>query len=342
MNSNRFRLTAALLLGATGLLLTAVAASENRATTCDHEDGNVHRLDCRHGVISVIDSVWGRSNSWVCTDEGQSHLELANTACLQESTVDELKTKCNGRKSCEVSLTGFHTHGTCDGTFKYLQTTFTCLEPTGLGHVTIDGAAYGRRDQTTCSEGRPFDQRQNVNCLEPSTSLVVKMYSSTIFFSQMHSSTIFLFVSPSLKLSPFSSFKGVRGNPPVQSQPAMQCSPTHVKAPTSTWRFPTCANLLRLITRMSSKQFCHLVWLPFERIIQRLSPLLNLVSARRILVSRDDSTFQFPGLRPAQGHSFNNKDSHHNANICCLCCFSSCIRTTYLIYDNKMLVCQSI
>ncbi|XP_019712615.1 L-rhamnose-binding lectin CSL2-like [Hippocampus comes] len=189
MNSNRFRLTAALLLGATGLLLTAVAASENRATTCDHEDGNVHRLDCRHGVISVIDSVWGRSNSWVCTDEGQSHLELANTACLQESTVDELKTKCNGRKSCEVSLTGFHTHGTCDGTFKYLQTTFTCLEPMtvvacqgamahldcGLGHVTIDGAAYGRRDQTTCSEGRPFDQRQNVNCLEPSTSLVVKM-----------------------------------------------------------------------------------------------------------------------------------------------------------------------
>uniref|UniRef100_A0A3Q2XLR0 L-rhamnose-binding lectin SML-like n=1 Tax=Hippocampus comes TaxID=109280 RepID=A0A3Q2XLR0_HIPCM len=242
MDSYRFRLSAVLLLAATGLLLTAVADHVDRVTTCDNNVWQVHRLYCDRGVINVTNSLYGRSNSLVCA-EGKSNKRLANTTCNQQGTMDKVKTRCNGKKSCELGLHAFRTPDPCVGTFKYLQTNFTCLEASMGSVITIYGADYGRRDQTTCSYRRAPRELKNVTCLQP-TALVAQMYSSTIYF---FSSPLFL------KLRPFSSFIGAMGNSAVQSQPAMQCSKTHVKAPTSTWRFPTPVNLLRLITRISSK-----------------------------------------------------------------------------------------
>ncbi|XP_019718507.1 L-rhamnose-binding lectin SML-like isoform X2 [Hippocampus comes] len=204
MDSYRFRLSAVLLLAATGLLLTAVADHVDRVTTCDNNVWQVHRLYCDRGVINVTNSLYGRSNSLVCA-EGKSNKRLANTTCNQQGTMDKVKTRCNGKKSCELGLHAFRTPDPCVGTFKYLQTNFTCLEAItlvtcegsvaylycGMGSViTIYGADYGRRDQTTCSYRRAPRELKNVTCLQP-TALVAQMCNGKFSCSVTASNAVF-------------------------------------------------------------------------------------------------------------------------------------------------------
>ncbi|XP_051916343.1 L-rhamnose-binding lectin CSL2-like [Hippocampus zosterae] len=188
-----------------------VTGFKYRATNCGYDDWSIQRLDCGYGVIDVIDSVCGCSKSWLCHEDGPSDRNLANTNWTQtnwtqKTPVDKFKTKCDGRKFCEVSLTGFHSCGTCIGAFKYLHTTFTCLQPMtvvacqggiahldcGLGYViTINGAAYGRRDKTTCSEGKPFHQWRNIECSQPSTAMVAQMCKGKTTCSVPASNAVF-------------------------------------------------------------------------------------------------------------------------------------------------------
>ncbi|XP_061625304.1 L-rhamnose-binding lectin SML-like [Phyllopteryx taeniolatus] len=176
-----FRLSAALLLTATCFILTAVVHSQERMTTCDSDPLKVHRLTCDEGVISVDEALYGRSDSMVCS-EGRPPQELANTQCSQEGTLSRISARCNGKKSCEMNMAMFHNSDPCDGTFKYLVTSFTCT-PTliliaceySLAELfcgpqlvlLIHGADYGRRDRTTCTFGRPEAQIQNQECLGP-------------------------------------------------------------------------------------------------------------------------------------------------------------------------------
>uniref|UniRef100_A0A3Q2XK11 SUEL-type lectin domain-containing protein n=1 Tax=Hippocampus comes TaxID=109280 RepID=A0A3Q2XK11_HIPCM len=204
MDSHSFGLSAMLLLAATYLLHTAVADSVDRVTTCDDNVLQVHRLHCDHGVIDVVDSLYGRSNSLVCA-EGKSDQELANTKCSRQGTLDKVKMSCNGKKSCELGLRAFRTPDPCVGTSKYLQTNFTCQEAMtvvtcegsvahlycGLGHIIIIyGAGYGRRDQTTCSYRRAPHELKNVKCMRP-TTLVAQMCNGRFSCSVTASNAVF-------------------------------------------------------------------------------------------------------------------------------------------------------
>ncbi|XP_077400825.1 L-rhamnose-binding lectin SML-like [Vanacampus margaritifer] len=181
-----FRLSSALLLTASGFFLTAVVYSAEQVTTCDSDASFDHRLNCEYGVISVQQALYGRSSSLICS-EGRPPQQLANTQCARRDTVDDLRKRCNGKKSCEVITGDFRNPDPCVGTFKYLQTNFTCLPAITVvacegslvplfcdeGQVIfVLGADYGRRDRTTCSFKRPPGQIQNVECLHP-TELVV-------------------------------------------------------------------------------------------------------------------------------------------------------------------------
>ncbi|XP_061128404.1 L-rhamnose-binding lectin CSL1-like [Syngnathus typhle] len=176
--SLRFR--AALLLSAMALLLTAVYAGE-QVTTCDWYALNIHRLHCDHGVINVEQALYGRSSSLIC-HEGKSHQELANVRCAQQGTFDKIKTRCNGKTVCEVGINDLRNPDPCPGTFKYLQTNFTCLhaftsvaceqseaylycDPQTV--IFVYGADYGRRDRVTCANKRQLKAIENTNCLHP-------------------------------------------------------------------------------------------------------------------------------------------------------------------------------
>uniref|UniRef100_G3NPV0 SUEL-type lectin domain-containing protein n=2 Tax=Gasterosteus aculeatus aculeatus TaxID=481459 RepID=G3NPV0_GASAC len=171
-----------LALAATLLLLIPGVAAET-VVTCNVD--TVHRLSCDTGVISVQAALYGRADAETCS-EGIPQSQLADTKCSQEGTVKVLQSRCDGRKACEVSVNVFGTPNPCVGTFKYLQTTFTCLPAIhsvtcehSLTHLTCDqgliisvyGATYGRHDQTTCVYGRPASETQNTDCSQPGSSV---------------------------------------------------------------------------------------------------------------------------------------------------------------------------
>uniref|UniRef100_A0A667YX53 SUEL-type lectin domain-containing protein n=1 Tax=Myripristis murdjan TaxID=586833 RepID=A0A667YX53_9TELE len=145
-----------------------------KVTTCDGNEASVHRLSCDVTVISVESTLYGRSDSETCST-GRPAEQLSNTECSLQGTLEILKSRCNGKRVCELNANVFQSSDPCPGTHKYLETTFTCLpacescvheindDDIYVGQViTIHGGDYGRHDQTTCSYKRPASQLENI------------------------------------------------------------------------------------------------------------------------------------------------------------------------------------
>ncbi|XP_061590865.1 L-rhamnose-binding lectin SML-like [Cololabis saira] len=77
----------------------------------------------------------------------------------------------------------------CKDTSKYLKTIYQCLSAThlivcqkslawltcGKGQViSVYGANYGRRDQTTCSYQKPGSETMNVHCSNPTKAVAAR------------------------------------------------------------------------------------------------------------------------------------------------------------------------
>ncbi|XP_029689129.1 L-rhamnose-binding lectin SML-like isoform X3 [Takifugu rubripes] len=178
-----FTASTILLLAATCSLMTTAAAVE-RVTTCE-SPFNVHHLRCEKGVISVQAALYGRADTDTCS-EGRPVGQLTNTACSQPGTEDLVKTRCDGKKECEINIRDVATPDPCVGTFKYLDTNYTCLPAIhvvacegSLAHlfcaegqvISVYGADYGRRDETTCSYRRPSSQTRNTLCSGPTNKV---------------------------------------------------------------------------------------------------------------------------------------------------------------------------
>lgn len=191
------RLSASLLLAATCLLMSAgfsraqmsghyieTTLSTHKTITCE-DFHNVQRLSCDSGVIRVQAALYGRADGQTCS-EGRPPQQLTNTKCSQPGTVDILRRSCDGRKVCELNISVVHTSDPCFGTYKYLETTYSCIPArhvTACEHslmnlqcdegqvIFVIGADYGRRDQTTCSYQRPAVQIQNVYCSMPTSKV---------------------------------------------------------------------------------------------------------------------------------------------------------------------------
>ncbi|XP_030201984.1 L-rhamnose-binding lectin CSL2-like [Gadus morhua] len=72
------------------------------------------------GVISVLKVAKGWTNKKTCK-EGEPSGQWANTA----GALEALANRCNGKKVCEVDKEIFS--DPCPDTYKYTQTTYTCL-----------------------------------------------------------------------------------------------------------------------------------------------------------------------------------------------------------------------
>ncbi|KAL6119983.1 adgrl2 [Pungitius sinensis] len=178
-----FKLSTTLLLAATCSILRGVVSTE-RATTC-HNGFNVQRLSCDTGVIQVHSALYGRKDNETCS-EGIPPNQLADTTCSQAGTTDVLKTRCDGKRECELNLNDVSTSDPCPGISKYLETIYSCFPAIhfetcegSLANLRCDpglelfvyGADYGRRDKTTCTYRRPASQVENVLCSAPSSKV---------------------------------------------------------------------------------------------------------------------------------------------------------------------------
>uniref|UniRef100_A0A3B4GRJ2 SUEL-type lectin domain-containing protein n=1 Tax=Pundamilia nyererei TaxID=303518 RepID=A0A3B4GRJ2_9CICH len=130
-------------------------ASMEKAVSCHM--GGVQRLSCENGVISVVAALYGRADRETCS-EGRPQQQLNNTECSQQGTVDLTVTiiilygrymsketllfyvcvsfRCDGKKVCELSVTDVESPDPCVDTYKYLETSYTCL-PASQYHMTM-------------------------------------------------------------------------------------------------------------------------------------------------------------------------------------------------------------
>uniref|UniRef100_A0A8C5FN58 SUEL-type lectin domain-containing protein n=1 Tax=Gadus morhua TaxID=8049 RepID=A0A8C5FN58_GADMO len=138
-----------------------------------------------HGVVSVLTVAYGRTNRRTCS-EGRPPGQLENTECSQTSALEALANRCNGKKVCEVDKEIFS--DPCPETYKYIQTTYTCLPAhhvvacedsevelfcDGGQTIALIGAFYGRADRTTCIQGVPDGQFNNITCSTPTANQVI-------------------------------------------------------------------------------------------------------------------------------------------------------------------------
>ncbi|XP_072306359.1 rhamnose-binding lectin-like [Eucyclogobius newberryi] len=170
----------ALMLLRTRPLTCCVTVSTERALTCD-DVGNVQRLSCGSGVVVVTEALYGRAESLSCS-EGRPHGQVIQTQCSQAGAKKLVKTRCDGKSECELNMDLFRTSDPCYGTYKYLDTNYTCfpahqtvaceqslafLRCDEGQEINVYGADYGRRDSMTCAYKRPQSQIQNTDCYSP-------------------------------------------------------------------------------------------------------------------------------------------------------------------------------
>ncbi|XP_029548732.1 L-rhamnose-binding lectin CSL3-like [Salmo trutta] len=174
-----FRLTVAALLAAACCTLTDGAIS----ITCEGHDA---LLQCDGGQIQIMRANYGRRKHDVCSI-GRPDNQLTDTNCLSQSTTSKMAERCDGKSQCVVPASNFVFGDPCVGTYKYLDTKYSCVQEhetissiicegsdsqllCDRGEIHIQRANYGRRQHDVCSIGRPDNQLKNTNCLSQSST----------------------------------------------------------------------------------------------------------------------------------------------------------------------------
>uniref|UniRef100_H2LB88 SUEL-type lectin domain-containing protein n=1 Tax=Oryzias latipes TaxID=8090 RepID=H2LB88_ORYLA len=156
--------------------------SAKTKVTCENE--NIQTIECN--VISVDSALYGRADRNTCS-QGRPFWQLFNTGCSQSVTSFSFH-RCELKQKCEVRMSDVRNPDPCWGTFKYLQTDFTCLAAEvditcendkaklhcGNEVISADSALYGRADRNTCSQNRPSGQLADTSCSQSGTLGFIK------------------------------------------------------------------------------------------------------------------------------------------------------------------------
>uniref|UniRef100_A0A8C6WGW4 SUEL-type lectin domain-containing protein n=1 Tax=Neogobius melanostomus TaxID=47308 RepID=A0A8C6WGW4_9GOBI len=137
-------------------------------------------------VIRIHRADYGRSDRTICS-QGRPSQQVQNVNCAASTANDHVAQMCNGKSLCSVSASNSVFGDPCGGTYKYLLVSYSCEPIPFVRTVFCEGqtadlscdsgkvirihrADYGRSDRTTCSQGRPSEQLQNVNCAASTTN----------------------------------------------------------------------------------------------------------------------------------------------------------------------------
>lgn len=95
------------------------------------------------------------------------HSQVGNVTCVSPGGLDAVKARCNGLPSCSVPATTDFFTDACPDTYKYLNTTYTCVTTTANVQIAcenanveltcpegemvfVTAASFGRSDENTC------------------------------------------------------------------------------------------------------------------------------------------------------------------------------------------------
>ncbi|XP_073730930.1 L-rhamnose-binding lectin CSL3-like [Misgurnus anguillicaudatus] len=188
---------------------------ETAQLTCDLTsqviacDSDIASLHCDQGHIKVLSANYGRTNSATCSG-GKPANQISNVQCTQDSSLNVLASRCDGRKDCSIPAISTVFGDPCVGTYKYLNVSYICIPSSAIiqKRTTCEGdtvsincnnrfikvlsANYGRTNSATCSTGKPSNQISNVQCTQSSSLSVLANRCDGIHACSVYaSSTVF-------------------------------------------------------------------------------------------------------------------------------------------------------
>uniref|UniRef100_A0A673W4R9 L-rhamnose-binding lectin CSL3-like n=1 Tax=Salmo trutta TaxID=8032 RepID=A0A673W4R9_SALTR len=92
--------------------------------TCEGHDA---LLQCDGGQIQIMRANYGRRKHDVCSI-GRPDNQLTDTNCLSQSTTSKMAERCDGKSQCVVPASNFVFGDPCVGTYKYLDTKYSCVQ----------------------------------------------------------------------------------------------------------------------------------------------------------------------------------------------------------------------
>uniref|UniRef100_A0A8C6SDK1 SUEL-type lectin domain-containing protein n=1 Tax=Neogobius melanostomus TaxID=47308 RepID=A0A8C6SDK1_9GOBI len=176
-----------------------------RRTACEDSTAD---LTCQGRVLHIYRADYGRSDRTTCS-QGRPSEQLQNVNCASYTATHLVAEMCNGKSRCSVRASNSVFGDPCGGTYKYLQVSYSCEPIPIVRTVSCEGqtadlscdsgkvirihrADYGRSDRTTCSQGRPSEQLQNMNCAASTTNdHVAKMCNGKSRCSVTASNSVF-------------------------------------------------------------------------------------------------------------------------------------------------------
>ena len=128
------------------------------ATICEH--AKLYIRCVIGGRIRVVAASYGRHDRATCNNPS-----IQTTSCHSANSLAIVKSRCEGKTSCELHASNGVFGDPCYGTFKYLEVKFQCIQaiqntvcehgrttlkcPCG-GKINVLEASYGRNDRYTC------------------------------------------------------------------------------------------------------------------------------------------------------------------------------------------------
>uniref|UniRef100_A0A8C7FGV1 L-rhamnose-binding lectin CSL3-like n=1 Tax=Oncorhynchus kisutch TaxID=8019 RepID=A0A8C7FGV1_ONCKI len=92
--------------------------------TCEGSDA---LLQCDGGKIHIKRANYGRRQHDVCSI-GRPANQLTDTNCLSQSSTSKMAERCGGKSECIVPASNFVFGDPCVGTYKYLDTKYSCVQ----------------------------------------------------------------------------------------------------------------------------------------------------------------------------------------------------------------------
>lgn len=85
-------------------------------------------ITCDKGLIDVIEANYGRLSRSQCTHNDNEPQPIYTTICISPNSLNILKAQCSNKPSCSVQAKNEVFGDPCDGTSKYLQVEYRCIE----------------------------------------------------------------------------------------------------------------------------------------------------------------------------------------------------------------------
>lgn len=151
-------------------------------------EGNMLNITCDKGLIDVIEANYGRLSRSQCTHNDNEPQPIYTTICISPNSLNILKAQCSNKPSCSVQAKNEVFGDPCDGTSKYLQVEYRCIENREYSRtaivcevsnlsiacepgetIIILDANYGRTSSARCGSS------QNTKCKSPNSFEIVSL-----------------------------------------------------------------------------------------------------------------------------------------------------------------------